>query len=135
MKKTNMIIVIIVIIVIGLGIALFSLQTSNVSAPSEKMPVNTTPTETPATKTTNITVSIKNFSFSPSTIIIKPGTNVIWVNDDSAAHTIVSDSGNLLNSQPLSPGQSFDFTFTELGSINYYCSIHPSMKGTIIVEK
>lgn len=80
-------------------------------------------------------ISIKNFSFSPATLAIKTGTKVTWINDDTVSHTVTSDSGNLLNSGTLSPGQSFSFTFTDTGAVNYHCSIHPMMKGKIVVQK
>jgi len=127
-----MIIIITVIIVIGLGIAFFALQTPNVSAPTEQ--ASNTNTETPQTSSTDITINIKNFAFSPSTIIIKAGTKVTWINTDSVPHTITSDSGSLLNSQQLTSGQSFSFTFNDPGSVNYHCAIHPTMKGSVVVE-
>lgn len=86
-------------------------------------------------ESSNITVNIKNFSFNPSTLTVKSGTKVTWVNNDSAPHTITSDTGSLLNSQTLSSGQSFSFVFNNSGSENYHCNIHPSMKGGVIVTK
>lgn len=92
---------------------------------------------TPAPTTTvesNVMVSIKDFSFNPKTLTIKTGTKVIWTNNDSVPHTITSDSGNLLNSGVLPPGQSFSFTFTNLGTVNYHCSVHSMMKSTVIIQ-
>ncbi len=54
--------------------------------------------ENPAPAPASVTVNIKNFSFNPAALTIKTGTKVIWANNDSAPHTITSDSGNLLNS-------------------------------------
>lgn len=82
---------------------------------------------------TGVKVSISNFSFNPGTLTVKVGTTVTWTNEDSAPHTVTSDSGSLLNSPRLSQGQSFSFTFTEVGSTSYHCAIHPMMKGTVIV--
>jgi len=101
-----------------------------------------TPTPTPttsasATKTpssNNVTVNIKNFVFDPATTTIKPGTRVTWVNNDSVPHTVTSDSGSLLNSGTLAPGQSFSFSFSSATSVNYHCALHPAMKGTVIVD-
>ena len=85
-------------------------------------------------KQETVTINIKDFSFNPSIITVKVGTKVVWVNNDTVSHTITSDSGTLLNSSAISPGQSFSFTFMSLGSANYHCSIHPNMKGVIIVK-
>jgi plastocyanin len=82
------------------------------------------------------TIVIKNFAFDPPSLTVKIGTVVTWMNQDSASHTIVSDSGSLaaLSSDPLSNGATYKFTFTQPGTYPYHCSIHPSMTGTIIVQ-
>lgn len=93
----------------------------------------TVPTSsTPATS--EVAVSIQNFSFNPSTLSVKTGTKVTWTNNDTVSHTITSDSGGLLNSSTLTPGQSFSFTFTDPGTVSYHCAIHPMMKGTVSIE-
>ncbi|OPY38350.1 MAG: Halocyanin precursor [Methanoregula sp. PtaU1.Bin051] len=76
---------------------------------------------------------MKNFAFSPATITVKPETTVTWTNEDSAIHTIVADSGAFA-SDILGTGPSFRFTFSTAGTYTYHCSIHPSMKGTVIVQ-
>jgi plastocyanin len=76
-------------------------------------------------------VNIKNFAFNPSTLNIKVGTTVTWTNEDSAAHRIKS---NKFNSGDLNEGDSFQFTFSEKGTYNYTCAIHPSMQAKIVVE-
>lgn len=76
-------------------------------------------------------VSIQNFAFSPGVLTVKKGTTVIWTNDDAAPHQVKSA---VFNSSVLNTGDSFTFTFNEAGSYDYICSIHPSMKGTIIVQ-
>jgi plastocyanin len=81
-------------------------------------------------------ITIKNFAFYPSSLTVKTGTVVTWVNQDGASHTIVSDTGSpaAFSSDSLSTGASFPFTFTQAGTYTYHCSFHPSMKGTIIVQ-
>jgi plastocyanin len=81
-------------------------------------------------------IAIKNFEFSPATLTVKTGTTVSWTNADGASHTVVSDAGApvAFTSPSLATGSSFPFTFTEAGTYPYHCSIHPSMKGTIIVQ-
>jgi plastocyanin len=81
-------------------------------------------------------VMIRNFAFSPATLTVRAGTTVTWTNDDSPPHAIASDAGSpvTFSSSPLANGATFSFTFTQAGSYPYHCSIHPSMKGTIIVE-
>lgn len=103
--------------------------------------IGTTSTSTPATSTLqnkatkSVAVDIKNFAFSPATLDIKTGTKVTWTNRDSTSHTVTSDSGGLLNSAMLAPGQTFSYTFNDAGSIRYHCTPHPNMKGVVNVTK
>jgi plastocyanin len=76
-------------------------------------------------------VTISNFAFDPAVLKIKQGTTVTWVNNDSVPHPIKSD---FFSSDSLNKGQSFSFTFNNIGNFDYLCSIHPTMKGLIIVE-
>jgi plastocyanin len=82
------------------------------------------------------TITIKNFAFDPSSLTVKSGTVVTWVNQDGVSHTIVSDTGSpaAFSSDSLSTDASYTFTFIQPGTYTYHCSIHPSMKGTIIVQ-
>lgn len=76
-------------------------------------------------------IYILNFAFDPQTLTVKAGTKVIWNNNDSATHTVKS---TLFESPLLSSGQTFEYTFNQAGTYDYSCSIHPSMKGQIIVQ-
>ncbi len=87
-----------------------------------------------ASDQTGNNIEIKNFAFSPSTLTIKVGETVTWANIDSTSHTVTSDSGSELGSDTLSPSQSYSHTFNTVGTFDYHCSIHTSMKGKIIVE-
>ncbi len=79
-------------------------------------------------------VSITNFSFSPSAITVKKGTTVTWTNHDSVAHTVVETDGKTgPSSQNINDGQSFSFTYNEVGAFAYHCSVHPEMVGTVTV--
>jgi amicyanin len=80
------------------------------------------------------TVTIKNFSFTPASLTVKVGTKVTFINQDSTPHTATSQGGSTIHSATLSKGQSYTVTFTKPGTYNYICSIHPSMKGTVIVQ-
>ena len=79
-------------------------------------------------------VHIKNMAFSPATLTIKVGDTITWTNQDSASHTVTSDSGTELNSATLVNTQTYSHTFNTAGTFPYHCSIHPGMKATIIVQ-
>src|SRR5512146_860623 len=78
-------------------------------------------------------VHIANFTFSPATITVRPGTTVIWTNDDDIPHTLVATNG-AFRSKVLDSGAHFSFTFVNAGEFHYFCSIHPHMTGTVIVK-
>ena len=78
-------------------------------------------------------VKIDNFTFAPSTLTVKAGTNVAWRNEDDIPHTVAS-SARLFKSKALDTDDSFSFTFNDAGSYEYFCSLHPHMKGTVVVE-
>jgi plastocyanin len=78
-------------------------------------------------------VEIDNFSFSPQRVTVKVGTTVTWTNDDDTPHTVAS-STKLFKSKALDTTDSFSFTFTTPGAYQYFCSLHPHMTGTVVVE-
>jgi plastocyanin len=77
-------------------------------------------------------VSIVDFAFSPSYVEIPAGGSVSWYNAGGAPHTVTSSSG-AFGSGTISPGGGYGVTLTVPGTYTYYCSIHPSMAGTIVV--
>jgi plastocyanin len=78
-------------------------------------------------------VEIDNFAFSPERITVKTGTTVTWLNADDTPHTVASSS-KLFKSKALDTEDSFSFTFTTPGVYQYFCSLHPHMTGTVVVE-
>lgn len=78
-------------------------------------------------------VTIKDFAFSPTSVTVKVGDTVTWTNQDSAIHTVAADNGEF-SSDNLAKGAAFSFTFTKAGSYPYHCSVHPTMKATVVVQ-
>jgi plastocyanin len=78
-------------------------------------------------------VLIKDFMFSPMALTTKVGEEVTWVNQDDEPHTVVSDTG-LFRSGALDTGNSYTFKFDKPGTYHVYCSMHPQMTATIVVE-
>jgi plastocyanin len=99
------------------------------SSSSAQQPV-AQPTDPPG----EVQIKINNFAFDPITVSVKAGTTVRWTNEDSTAHTVTSDAGDL-DSGSLSNGDSFTHTFDQAGTFAYHCSIHPDMKATIEVTQ
>jgi plastocyanin len=87
------------------------------------------------------TKGVAAFDPNPVTISLASFSTVIWFNDDDAsgayggggtAHNITADDGSFA-SGTLSPGSSFEGSFSAPGTYGYHCSIHPTMKGTVTV--
>jgi plastocyanin len=79
------------------------------------------------------TVEIKNFTFTPATLTVPAGTSVSWKFDDSTQHTVTADD-NSFTSAPMGAGQTYMHTFDTKGTVTYHCSIHPFMKGSVVVK-
>ncbi|HEY4739951.1 MAG TPA: cupredoxin family copper-binding protein [Candidatus Acidoferrales bacterium] len=78
-------------------------------------------------------VSIDNFSFGPMQLEVPVGTQVTWINKDDVPHTVVSVD-HKFKSRALDTDESFSFTFTDAGTYEYFCSVHPKMTGKIVVK-
>jgi plastocyanin len=74
-------------------------------------------------------------SYNPNPIEIKVGDTVTWINNDSSPHTVTSSSSNdsSFDSGVLRRGEAFSFTFDKEGEYSYFCALHPSMAGTVVV--
>ena len=79
------------------------------------------------------TVKIDNFTFAPARLTVKAGTTATWRNEDDIPHTVTSAT-RLFKSKALDTDDSFSFTFTAPGTYEYFCSLHPRMTGTVVVE-
>ena len=79
-------------------------------------------------------------SFNPNPINIDAGDSVTWTNSDNDIHTVTSGSdegpsiGQEFDSGTLGEAQSFTHKFENPGTYEYFCSIHPSMVGEVIVK-
>jgi len=87
-----------------------------------------------ATGTEPAAVSIIDLTFVPATIEVDAGATVTWANDDSIPHTVTAREGDF-DSGVLQSGDSFSQTFSEPGTYDYSCAIHPSMTGTVVVRE
>ena len=79
------------------------------------------------------TVRIDNFSFTPAEITVAPGTTVTWTNGDDIPHTVAA-TNKAFRSKVMDTDQHYSFTFTAPGTYEYFCSLHPHMRGKVIVK-
>lgn len=81
-------------------------------------------------------VSITARAFSPSSVKIKSGESVAWLNKDRSMHLIVSDTGlaGFKGQGNLLFNDMYLYTFTVAGTYTYHDQLNPSLKGTVVVE-
>jgi plastocyanin len=77
-------------------------------------------------------VTIDGFAFAPATLTVSAGTTVTWINRDEEPHTVAASDGSF-HSPGMGTGASFTHTFATAGTFDYVCSIHPMMRGTVVV--
>ncbi len=101
-------------------------------------------TEPPAaTGGETVIVDIPAIEFDPAEVTVTAGTTVKWTNTDDLPHTVTKESGpgpdfDSGDLEPISGEGSrpaiFEQTFTETGTVDYVCTIHPGQAGTVTVE-
>jgi plastocyanin len=80
-----------------------------------------------------VTIKMQNIQFSPKDTTVKVGQKVTWTNDDNTDHNVTAESGADFKSKDFGNGATFSFTADKAGTINYVCTIHPGMTGTLTV--
>lgn len=90
-----------------------------------------TPAGDAAAAVSETRVNIIDLAFEPATITVSMGTEVVWTNTGQLPHTVTADD---IGSDVLNSGQEFRHTFTEAGTVDYFCAIHPGMTGRVVVE-
>lgn len=78
-------------------------------------------------------VEIKQMKFVPAKLEVAPGDSVKWINRDIVAHNVAEETNNLWQSNELQNGEIFTIEIKEKAS--YFCTIHPVMKGKIMLKK
>jgi len=81
-----------------------------------------------------VSVNIEDFDFSPQVITVSVGTKITWTNIGPTEHTVADQTLKVFSSNILPKGAHFSYTATKVGTINYLCTLHPEMKGTIVVK-
>ena len=78
------------------------------------------------------TIVINGMQFRPAELHIKKGDTVVWVNRDIVVHDATEFPDKKWTSGPLANGSSWKMKVDE--SFDYFCSIHITMKGKLVVE-
>ena len=81
-------------------------------------------------------VTIERSRFGPEVLEVAAGTTVTFENTDPYAHTVTSadDSAADFDSGELAQDETFEQTFDEAGTYEYFCQIHPTMTAEVVVS-
>jgi plastocyanin len=92
------------------------------------------PKPKPVLRVPGATVRIAGFTYGPPTLHVRPGTRVVWRNDDISNHTITFRGDRAPRSiNDLQVGSRTSRTFLWTGRYAYVCALHPGMRGTVVV--
>ncbi len=121
----------------GSPVAASPLAEDRSATPAPNPSPSSTPSESPSGQTPageTVWISMLDDRFDPTTITIKAGTTVIWINRGADWHSVASFDRSF-ESQQVAPGESFAYTFTVPGVYKFICKHHArqGMFGTIIV--
>lgn len=78
--------------------------------------------------------------YEPRTFEAGIGSTIVWMNNDSVLHTVTSRNPNsktsetFFDSGPMASGATFQHTFSEIGTFDYWCTFHPFMTGQVIIS-
>jgi plastocyanin len=83
-----------------------------------------------------VVVEIIDFTYDPGSLTVSPGTEITFRNGDTAAHTATARDGSSFNTESIAGGAEATVTVPEdaSGDISYFCSFHPFMEATVVVE-
>jgi len=117
-------------------------QEVELSAPTVEVPQATGPMSVDVSIPTGTAVpgcEETNECWLPDNVSINAGDTVIWRNDDTAAHTVTSGSptdgpDGTFDSSLFMAGATFEVTFDDSGSYDYFCMVHPWMQGNVQVN-
>jgi plastocyanin len=142
MNKVIGVIIAVVIVAVGVGLAVRH-NNNSTNKTADNTPTNQASSNTSNQSNTNTQspqptganeISIINMNFSPANTSVKKGTTIKWINQDNISHTVTENDGKNGPSSPLlARGETYSFTFNEVGTFHYHCSVHPNMTAVVTV--
>jgi plastocyanin len=79
-------------------------------------------------------IGLEHLAFRPRVLTVKAGASVTWINRDGVPHVVVNVQEKFPESPVLEAGDRYSYRFATPGRYEYFCSIHPRMTGTIVVQ-
>ena len=81
-----------------------------------------------------VVIEMVDIEFSPEDATAGVGQEICWVNKDTIDHNAVAESGADFESELFGQGETFTTTVDSPGTVEYVCTIHPGMTGTLTIE-
>jgi len=134
------VIALLIVFVLGMSVVATTaaLQIGPFKPPPEEIQVEESPEKTVVVIVPGSFIQTQAENFVPKTVRVVIGVNntVVWMNKEEVdvSHTVTSETG-LFDSGLFGSGKNWTYTFAKAGVYNYYCTPHPWMRGTIIVEE
>lgn len=82
---------------------------------------------------TNTQVELSKNCFEPTVVRVAPGDTVTWTNSDPDPHTVTGAARTWGSDDKVNAGASVSYQFDETGVFPYFCYLHPSMVGAVVV--
>ena len=100
------------------------------AAPQGSAPPSSAPPAAPPAAPRSATVDVQDFAFAPASVTIAAGGTVAWTFTGAAPHTATGDG---FDSGVVDAGATFEHPFATPGTFGYSCTVHPDMKGEVVV--
>jgi plastocyanin len=86
-----------------------------------------------------VEVTLVDIQFKPASVTVPKGGKVTWTNDDTVGHDVTKTGGpgpdfKSGDSGGMNQGDTFSQTFSAPGTVDYVCTVHANMKGTVTVK-
>jgi amicyanin len=108
------------------------------AAETTEQPADTAAEDTGGAGGETVEVGMKGIQFDPDSVTVKAGGTVKWTNNESVPHDVTKEDGPgakfSSGTGNMKQGDTYEQTFKEAGTVNYVCTVHPNMKGTVTVE-
>ena len=108
------------------------------AAETTEQPADTAAEDTGGAAGGGTEVGMEGIQFDPAELTVKVGDTVKWTNNESVPHDVTKEDGPGADFSSgkgnMQKDDTYEQTFKEAGTVNYVCTVHPNMKGTVTVE-
>ncbi len=78
-------------------------------------------------------ITIKGFQFQPTVDTLQVGDSISWSNQDIVPHTVTAELRGF-DSGTIPARASWHLVARKPGRVTYHCTLHPTMKGILVIR-